>query len=40
MPRFIVEIPDYLEQEQDWMDALNAVLEQANIPATVDYAEE
>lgn len=40
MPRLTVEIPDYIETDEDWLDILVELLESANIPAHVDYAEE
>lgn len=41
MPRYIIEIPDYIEQEDgDWMDVLVEMLDEANIPASVDYSED
>lgn len=40
MPRLIVEIPDYIETDEDWSGILSDLLEEANIPAQVDYAEE
>lgn len=40
MPRLTVEIPDYIETDEDWAEILSDLLEENNIPARVEYSEE
>lgn len=37
MPRLIIEIPDYIEQDGDWRDIIQDLLDENDIIATVDY---